>query len=894
MLTSQQSQVSAEFTTKIAYDGRKHYAEAHGMTDKHLAGAGWSTPMIRKGRQALSFPVTTFDPVSRKPITSVQRYRFIDGEKPTYDQDTGYEMQWYGLYRAVAMAEKAGLNYLVDNNGAASTLCGQVHNLPAFSLQSGESSSPTPKLLDELKFIIGDRCVIVAFDCDYPNKYGIQQGKVSAIRRVQLYRENGIEAIAVDMGLPNDGGDLCDFCVLHGADTASQLLQLHQYVIPELESKIVLPKRNNQSVDDDNTYEKAIKALGQLSTSHYEYEAWVEVGMALYAGLGDSGYSLWYDWSSHGPDFPAKNPDEALSKKWKSFKGNPSSGQGKLTIGSLFAWAYQDSGNSWRWLPGWIDYEKAVVGDKFTVPEPEPISEPAPDAPVQPYWRHGLPPMMRGTLVSQGYAQFAPVLELWNTAINDGLLSPSDPVDVQFLKCVSESTDAGFSEAGIRRGLKQGVGQFLSDSVSNIIQDSIESSSMITISETEVERNQQRCEPPKKAGRISEQYTLLPKETMLTHTARLKIIPILDKTFTQEGLVAPIVIEFLTALGLPESEAVAAQTALEEKYSDILKSQDGFQEALNMSRRQMGIFLRTLRGRDFAPLPRGVAYGTTSQYMTVCARALVQAKGGESEYSINELLSFIGCSSRGMNAVLKRAGIEKVKRQFTTRPIKSVEEYTSIPHRWNNDYRGVPYNLFSSAAPAVFKQFGAKGTRSWLEAELTLGHEITLNYHGKNHQILTDMPSSQDKAKDTAAPKRYTWSQMWAMCLIIESLSDKYMALYFAEKADAEERGEVYPPVEEETVEPPKPSKAKREYEEPADTWIRRLLHEATGNVVRYGTVVHQPTGEIVADDYSNRLALGMLMGEALPPIPIEADELVLWLAQERGGVVVDVIENAA
>ncbi len=64
------------------------------------------------------------------------------------------------------------------------------------------------------------------------------------------------------------------------------------------------------------------------------YEAWVEVGMAL-SQLGETGFLLWDTWSQKSPKYKRLE----MLEKWSTFK--PGTG---ITLGSLCHWAREDGG----------------------------------------------------------------------------------------------------------------------------------------------------------------------------------------------------------------------------------------------------------------------------------------------------------------------------------------------------------------------------------------------------------------------------------------------------------------------------------------------------------------------------------------------------------------------
>ncbi len=80
---------------------------------------------------------------------------------------------------------------------------------------------------------------------------------------------------------------------------------------------------------------EAEKLIARISPARADdYEEWVNIGMALQAGIGDQGLSLWDQWSARSPKYNAGE----CERKWKSFKPN-----GKITFATLGYFAQQDS-----------------------------------------------------------------------------------------------------------------------------------------------------------------------------------------------------------------------------------------------------------------------------------------------------------------------------------------------------------------------------------------------------------------------------------------------------------------------------------------------------------------------------------------------------------------------
>ena len=191
-------------STKRVYSGLADYALAHGLTEEVFKSAGWSETAYQ-GRPALAFNTQTGT-----------RYRFLDGDKPTYKSPFGYERCWYGLQRAVQLAKETA-QPLIICNGEASTVVGQHFGVAACAVTGGEKKAMPTALLDELKAAY-DGPVLVAFDC-------LDKGADAAPLLADQLRAAGITARAIDLGL-GKGGDLADFCHLYVQEAVAALAQL--------------------------------------------------------------------------------------------------------------------------------------------------------------------------------------------------------------------------------------------------------------------------------------------------------------------------------------------------------------------------------------------------------------------------------------------------------------------------------------------------------------------------------------------------------------------------------------------------------------------------------------------------------------------------------------------
>lgn len=191
-------------STKRTYKGMLDYAQAHGITVDDLKKWMWRET-VYKGRPALEFATHTG-----------RRWRFLDGQSPHYISEKGYKPSWYGLSREIAESVDEDLPLIVCN-GEISVVTAQTYGLCAVCVTAGEKGRIAPELVEDLvQSLMGDS-ILVAMDCD-------ETGRKAAAGIVEQLKAAGLNARAVDLGL-SDGGDLADFCMLHGANAYKQIKQ---------------------------------------------------------------------------------------------------------------------------------------------------------------------------------------------------------------------------------------------------------------------------------------------------------------------------------------------------------------------------------------------------------------------------------------------------------------------------------------------------------------------------------------------------------------------------------------------------------------------------------------------------------------------------------------------
>lgn len=149
--------------------------------------------------------------------------------------------------------------------------------------------------------------------------------------------------------------------------TAAQVTAFLAAIDPTpLEDKLARgspPKTRTQSSGEPATAEAVESALAALDPAGCEYSDWIDIGMAVHAGLGEAGLALWDAWSARdgrkaGDGSPRYKPG-GCAQHWSSF------GPGGIGVGSLFKRAH-DAG--WNPPPG-IHFRQSDAA-RATAPNP--------------------------------------------------------------------------------------------------------------------------------------------------------------------------------------------------------------------------------------------------------------------------------------------------------------------------------------------------------------------------------------------------------------------------------------------------------------------------------------------------------------------------------------------
>lgn len=249
--------------TKRSYRDLEEYARAHGVDPQVFRDAGWeegSYPYESNDYERLALKFITKNGI---------RWRFIDGDKPTFKSPRGYKSCWYGLDRAVELGLK-NQQPIIICNGEPSVVVAQHYGVASCAVTSGEKKIIPGNLLEELrKSWEGE--IIIAPDCDDTGK-AMAEGISS-----QLERE-GYSVRSVDLN-GGTGFDLADLCNLHKEESWETLVNL-----PELEFEI--PKNQNQAraIWAESEFTDAYNAI-RLANNFGDRLKWVqEWGWYVYNG----------------------------------------------------------------------------------------------------------------------------------------------------------------------------------------------------------------------------------------------------------------------------------------------------------------------------------------------------------------------------------------------------------------------------------------------------------------------------------------------------------------------------------------------------------------------------------------------------------------------------------
>ena len=187
------------------------------------------------------------------------------------------------------------------------------------------------------------------YDFDFENIPTDHKGKIQKIIDINVYRKNGCMRM-IYSHKPNDSRKKQP--VTHKEDILKHLIQSTEYSSSgqkELPSPPSSPPQSpKKEIDDDNDFEILQPIKSKIDYSEikeildccrnaecYEYQQWIEIGMALHNITNGNGIglSLYKDFSKDYEGFKQNNTKRIIDDKWKSFQSDDEGN--KLGITSL-------------------------------------------------------------------------------------------------------------------------------------------------------------------------------------------------------------------------------------------------------------------------------------------------------------------------------------------------------------------------------------------------------------------------------------------------------------------------------------------------------------------------------------------------------------------------------
>ncbi len=260
--------------SKRAYATLADYALLKGVPEQVFIDAGWELHTYFDGRHCFKFNTQ-----------GGERYRFTDGQKPSFKSIKGFEPCWYGLKRALTLTDKSPL---IICNGEPSTIVAQHYGLPAFCMSGGENHKVSTELITDLKNA-WKGSIKIALDCD-------EAGRAGTAKFVEAFSGVSIPYTVIDLML-SDKGDLADFCKLHGQTSIidfGKLTPIGQKIPPKQidvtdlvkVSRELLALRKNGSDNLEEALERLQVEINHLRPAKGEvvtfeqvsvdYEAWIK------------------------------------------------------------------------------------------------------------------------------------------------------------------------------------------------------------------------------------------------------------------------------------------------------------------------------------------------------------------------------------------------------------------------------------------------------------------------------------------------------------------------------------------------------------------------------------------------------------------------------------------
>ncbi len=339
-------------------------------------------------------------------------------------------------------------------------------------------------------------------------------------------------------------------------------------------------------------------------------------------------------------------------------------------------------------------------------------------------WPNGVPTKTRAAMNEYIYPAIAPVVDMWFTAQRTGLVGDREPLTPADLLELGETTGRHVSKDTIKNAMKQGADYF------GVVCPPVLLTNRDNLEEEEKYPGQTT---PKAAGRQTQPHKqatgryLADPATICASILKEARQRIVEKHF-------PHTEDDPTVARLCDLFAGSPDLAgLEAKYGSLVDGQPELKFKLNAARREYERLLADLSDTSSAPIPVGWTYRNAAEYAACCARAVVVAAGGATQYGKPAWSALIGKSERRIKSILKGAGVDDLPDQIEEKPIVSAADLPQKMtwfHKTLNAYQGAErvakfYDLEDRQSAAMF-----------IEKQKAQGRVIKLEKQVANKQVI--------------------------------------------------------------------------------------------------------------------------------------------------------------
>lgn len=289
-----QSQGPEQQSNGGGYRNAQAYAVARGLDFEDLQRVGMLEVVFQNDRW--SEDPNNGRPAIFFPTKGGKRWRFLDGHKPKYTSEKGFQRTWYGLDDKVLDNARKEHAPLIICNGEISAIAARFWGVPAISIAGGAEKSIPDDLLAEL-LSKWDGRIAICMDCDDTGRQASEKIK----------QQLGDKGAIINLDL-QAGQDLADFVKLWGGHS-----------LKEIKRKMPLPPQQSithreaaqltqDRLDIRNTIEG--KPIVIPFKSWHQFGGYAKIGWPgkLTAGVGMSGHGK-TSWLNTGVDILLKRGD---------------------------------------------------------------------------------------------------------------------------------------------------------------------------------------------------------------------------------------------------------------------------------------------------------------------------------------------------------------------------------------------------------------------------------------------------------------------------------------------------------------------------------------------------------------------------------------------------------